>query len=132
MGPMTTEQEQRQIDKWRKQQHVNRIVIGVVIGFLSLVALAGITVVLVNVFRPPHTFTPSSFIAASVAQGRTVRITGEVKWIDGSRLRLTDGKKSIYCEFSQTVSDLALGDTITVQGKVDSPAIIHCQIVPEP
>ena len=56
----------------------------------------------------------------------------EVKWIDGSRIRLSDGGKSIYCEFTHTVSDLALGDSITVQGIVDSSSLKRCQVVSEP
>jgi hypothetical protein len=128
------DQEQQQLEKWRKQQRVNRLVIGAVVGFLSLSVLVGITLLLVHVLRPPPTYTPSTFHTEFQGrQGQTVRITGQVKWIDGSRIRLTDGKASIFCEFPQIVSDLSVGDTVTVQGKVDSSAALaRCRVVSEP
>jgi cytochrome c-type biogenesis protein CcmE len=131
---LTTEQDQRHLEKYRHQQRVNRLVIGAVIGFLSLAALVVIALLLIKIFRPPPTFTPSTFHSDFQGrQGQTVRITGEVKWIEGSRIRITDGSFSIYCEFTHIVSDLSLGDVITVQGKVDSSsALKNCEVLAEP
>jgi hypothetical protein len=128
---MSSEQGQRQIEKWRRQERVNQILIRCVLWTISLAAVVGVTILLVKLLRPPPTLTPTAFVEEYESlQGRTVRITGRVKWIQGARLRITDDRTSLLCEFSRTIADVSEGEWITVQGRAGSSSgITKCKVM---
>ena len=128
---MSSEQGQRQLEKWRRQERINQILIRGVLWFIVVAAVVGITLLLVKIFRPTPTFTPTAFLEeVESVQGRTVRITGRVKWILGARLRITDGRTSVLCEFSRAIADVSEGEWITVQGQAGSSSgITNCKVV---
>jgi hypothetical protein len=123
----------QQIEKWRRQERVNRRLVAAVIVLVAVGAVAGLTWLAVNALKPPPLLTPSE-LRDEVAKwkGRTVRVKGEVKLVDRNQIRLTDPKVSILCTFDKPVSGLGNGDTVTVQGKVGHNfGLLNCQLIGE-
>jgi hypothetical protein len=116
---MHSEQVQKQLEKWRRQERLNKVVVRSVIGLIIGLALVGITLFLVNVTRRVPAFTPLELLKEGRSwDGYTVRVTGQVKWIQGIQARVgdDDSGKSILCTFIEEPFGLREGVTITVQG----------------
>ena len=129
---MSTEQGQNQLDKWRRQERFNKILVRSVLGFLICLALAGITFLLMYFLRGAPTLTPAELREQwAERHGQTVRVKGRVTLVREPLVRVGgDQSISIACTFNQFPADIKAGDEITVEGKVSGEAgLINCHLV---
>jgi hypothetical protein len=129
---MTTEQGHRQLDKWRRQERRNKILVCCAIVFLVGLGVAGATFLLVKILKGPPTLTPSELVNEySSWVGHTVRVKGRVKWLQGTQVRIEDDRgKSIFCHLLEEPRDLKQDDLVTVQGTVSSnEGLINCKLI---
>jgi hypothetical protein len=129
---MTTEQGHRQLDKWRRQERRNKVLVCCAIVFLVGLGVAGTTVVLINFFKGPPTLTPSELVHQYGSWvGHTVRVRGYVDKVEVPQVRVKDDRGiSIPCQLLEEPSGLKQDDWITVQGTVSSNnGLINCKLV---
>jgi hypothetical protein len=121
----------QQMEKWRRQERVNRFLVATVIALVTVGALAGLTWLAVTLFQPPPLLTPTGLRDEFATwKGRTVRVRGDVKLVDANRIRLTDDKSSILCNFDEPIPELKDGNTVTVQGKVGRNfGLLNCAVI---
>jgi hypothetical protein len=120
-----------QMEKWHRQERVNRFLVAAVIVLVAVGAVAGAAWLTVRLLRPPPLLTPSGLKEEFATwKGRTVRVHGEVKVVDRSQIRLTDQRISLLCTFDEPVTGLVDGDTATVQGKVGRNfGLLNCAVI---
>jgi hypothetical protein len=129
---MSTEQTHQQMEKWRRQERFNKFLIRSTLAFLICAALVAVTIFLINILRATPTFSPSELNRQwKDREGQTVRVQGEVDWIDGIQVRVRgEGSETVLCTFSYNPKDLKVGDLIKVQGTVSaSSGLTNCKII---
>jgi hypothetical protein len=128
---MSTEQQQNQLEKWRRQERFNRFLVRFVSGFLICLAVVGVTFLLVNLLKGTPTFTPATLINEWKArEGQTVRLRGEVTLIAGVQVRIGEGSVSVSCTLLRTPDGLKEHSIVTVEGRVSaSEGLVNCKLV---
>jgi hypothetical protein len=129
---MTTEQSEKQLEKWRKQERANKVIVACAFGLISVLAVAGVTALLVYLFSPAPTLTPTTLLREFKArEGRVVRVEGRAQLTVAGQLRVTDDLgASIPCQFPEPVQGVNDGDPVTVQGRVSlSVGLKDCRLV---
>jgi hypothetical protein len=130
---MNPENVEKQLEKWRSQERVNRLIINTALVLLGVIILGGVTVFAVSLFRPAPTLTPSEFRDQfQDLRGKTVQIRGRVMLLreDAFQFRVVDDQNlSILCQLAEPVG-LKDGEVVTVRGKVAATGgLTECEIV---
>jgi hypothetical protein len=132
---MKPEQVQRQLEKYRKQERTNKVILYLAAVVLGAIALSGLAVLLVKLLRPTPTFTPSALVQEMENwRGQKVRVKGKLQQIaeNDFQIRVRDPEKSdsIFCRLTKPLEGWKDGEDITVQGRVDPQGgLIDCEVI---
>jgi hypothetical protein len=128
---METEQGEKQIEKWRKQERHNRVFIMVAGSVLSLLVLGGLGYLVFTWVKGPPTLTAAELVKEwKSREGETVRVKGTAKVVNPWHILVGDEKVFVPCQFPEMNQEINDGDEVTVEGKVTAAeGLTECRLI---
>src|SRR5260370_1264522 len=116
---MSSEQGQQQLEKWRRQERFNHVLIKSVVASIGAVALVLVGLLVFDLVRGVPTLTPAVLAKEmKIRDGEVVRLRGRARPLDPAHIRVEDEHATIWCEFTEPVEGLKEGDPVEAGGKV--------------
>jgi hypothetical protein len=129
---MSSEQGQQQLEKWRRQERFNQILIKSVLGGIVATALVLAGLLVFDLVKAVPTLTPAVLAREMTTRdGQVVRVRGRARPLDPGHIRVVDDHGiSIWCEFSETIEEVKEGDFVKVEGKVSRfNGLVRCRLI---